>query len=89
LCGATDWKPRCNSTHIGYYVLSIDFLHREIGLAAEPQTAFFSYSRDDSEFALRLAEDLKAAGANVWLNQLEIEAGHLITHVPLQIEAQT
>lgn len=39
------------------------------------QTAFFSYSRDDSEFALRLAADLKAAGANVWLDQLDIEPG--------------
>ena len=38
-------------------------------------TAFFSYSRDDSEFVLRLAEDLKAAGANVWLDQLDIEPG--------------
>ena len=44
-------------------------------MAAEPQTAFFSYSRDDSEFALRLAEDLKAAGANVWLDQLDIAPG--------------
>src|SRR5271167_3881501 len=55
--------------------LSIGFLHREIGLATEAQTAFFSYSRDDSEFALRLAEDLKAAGANVWLDQLDIAPG--------------
>jgi TPR repeat protein len=38
-------------------------------------TAFFSYSRDDSEFALRLAADLKAAGADVWLDQLDIEPG--------------
>ena len=38
-------------------------------------TAFFSYSRDDSEFALRLAEDLKSAGASVWLDQLDIKAG--------------
>ena len=44
-------------------------------MAAEPQTAFFSYSRHDSEFALRLAEDLKAAGANVWLDQLDIAPG--------------
>ena len=44
-------------------------------MATEPQTAFFSYSRDDSEFALRLAEDLKAAGANVWLDQLDIAPG--------------
>jgi TIR domain len=44
-------------------------------LATEAQTAFFSYSRDDSEFALRLAADLKAAGANVWLDQLDIAPG--------------
>jgi photosystem II stability/assembly factor-like uncharacterized protein len=37
--------------------------------------AFFSYCREDSEFALRLAEDLKAAGANVWMDQLDIEPG--------------
>jgi hypothetical protein len=38
-------------------------------------SAFFSYSRADSEFALQLAEDLKAAGANVWMDQLDIEPG--------------
>jgi peptidyl-prolyl cis-trans isomerase A (cyclophilin A) len=37
--------------------------------------AFFSYSRIDSEFALRLGEDLRAAGLNVWVDQLDIEAG--------------
>jgi hypothetical protein len=37
--------------------------------------AFVSYSRADSEFALRLTGDLKAAGANVWLDQLDIEPG--------------
>ena len=37
--------------------------------------AFFSYCREDSEFALRLAEDLKAAGANVWMDQLDIAPG--------------
>ncbi len=41
----------------------------------EPQTAFISYSREDSEFALKLAEDLKAAGAAVWLDQLDIAPG--------------
>src|SRR6266852_3699466 len=30
--------------------------------------AFFSYSRQDSEFALKLAKDLRAAGAAVWLD---------------------
>ena len=37
--------------------------------------AFFSYSRQNTEFALRLAEDLKAAGADVWLDQLDIAPG--------------
>jgi photosystem II stability/assembly factor-like uncharacterized protein len=44
-------------------------------LAAEAQTAFISYSREDSELALKLAEDLKAAGAAVWLDQLDIAPG--------------
>src|ERR1700722_13504734 len=45
-------------------------------LSEEPiPAAFISYSREDSEFALRLAEDLKAAGASVWLDQLDIEPG--------------
>jgi hypothetical protein len=38
-------------------------------------TAFFSYSRDDSGFVVRLAGDLKAVGANVWLDQLDIIPG--------------
>ncbi len=37
--------------------------------------AFFSYSREDSDFALKLAGDLKDAGANVWLDQLDIQPG--------------
>ncbi|MBZ5657523.1 MAG: toll/interleukin-1 receptor domain-containing protein [Acidobacteriia bacterium] len=36
---------------------------------------FFSYSRKDSEFAARLARDLKAAGADVWFDQIDIEPG--------------
>ena len=47
----------------------------ETRLATDAPTAFFSYSREDSEFALRLAEDLKAAGAVVWIDQLDIEPG--------------
>ena len=65
----------CNSAHFGYYVLSISFRYRESGLATELQAAFFSYSRDDSKFALRLAADLKAAGASVWLDQLDLVGG--------------
>jgi photosystem II stability/assembly factor-like uncharacterized protein len=37
--------------------------------------AFLSYSREDSDFALRLAGDLKAADANVWLDRLDIVPG--------------
>jgi hypothetical protein len=40
-----------------------------------PGTAFLSYCRADSTFALRLAEDLKAAGADVWIDQLDIPPG--------------
>ncbi len=40
-----------------------------------PTAAFISYSREDSEFALRLAQDLRAAGANVWIDQLDIHPG--------------
>ena len=42
-------------------------------MGADTPSAFFSYSREDAQFALRLAEDLKAAGANVWMDQLDIE----------------
>jgi hypothetical protein len=41
-----------------------------------PAADFVSYSRDDSDFARQLARDLKAAGARVWLDQLDIPAGH-------------
>ena len=44
-------------------------------MAIAPPTAFFSYSREDSSFALRLAEDLKHAGVAVWMDQLDIEPG--------------
>ena len=37
--------------------------------------AFISYSRSDSEFAMRLAGDLKAAEAKVWLDKLDISPG--------------
>jgi hypothetical protein len=40
-----------------------------------PGGAFLSYCRTDSAFALRLAEDLKASGADVWIDQLDIPPG--------------
>jgi sulfatase modifying factor 1 len=36
---------------------------------------FISYSRVNSDFALHLAKDLKAAGLDVWLDQLDIPTG--------------
>ncbi len=44
---------------------------------------FFSYSRSDSVFVLKLASDLRNAGANVWLDQLDIPPG---THWDKEIE---
>lgn len=38
-------------------------------------TTFFSYSRSDSAFVLELAKDLRIAGINIWLDQLDIPAG--------------
>ena len=44
-------------------------------LAPDIPAIFVSYCRSDSEFALRLVQDLKAAGVNVWLDQLDIAPG--------------
>jgi hypothetical protein len=44
-------------------------------VSTSPAAAFISYSREDSEFALRVARDLKAAGASIWLDQLDIKPG--------------
>jgi len=41
----------------------------------EKQTLFFSYARSDTEFALRLAKDLREAGAELWIDQLDIAVG--------------
>lgn len=36
---------------------------------------FFSYARNDTDFVLKLAKELRAAGANLWLDQLDIVGG--------------
>jgi len=41
----------------------------------DPATAFVSYSREDSKFVLRLARDLKAPSAKVWMDTLDIRSG--------------
>ncbi|MGH7791566.1 MAG: toll/interleukin-1 receptor domain-containing protein, partial [Thermodesulfobacteriota bacterium] len=42
---------------------------------AEAKKVFFSYSRDDAEFVLKLATDLRSAGVDLWIDQLDIPAG--------------
>jgi formylglycine-generating enzyme required for sulfatase activity len=37
---------------------------------------FISYARADSEFALRLARDLRSKGVNIWVDQLDIPPGN-------------
>ncbi len=44
-------------------------------MTQETHSAFFSYSREDSEFVLKLAKHLKVAGAAAWLDQLDIRPG--------------
>jgi hypothetical protein len=44
-------------------------------MPAEMPRVFFSYARADAEFVLKLAKDLRSAGANLWIDQLDIPAG--------------
>lgn len=41
----------------------------------DSSTAFVSYSREDLDFVLRLTKDLKAKGAKVWMDKLDLRAG--------------
>ena len=43
-------------------------------MAVSPK-AFVSYSRADADFVLRLCQDLRAAGASIWLDKLDIHPG--------------
>jgi hypothetical protein len=36
---------------------------------------FFSYARSDSKFVLKLAEDMRSAGVDLWIDQLDIPTG--------------
>ena len=40
-----------------------------------PKSAFLSYARKDTQFALRLLYDLRAGGADLWIDQLDIKLG--------------
>ena len=41
----------------------------------ESGKTFFSYSRDDSDFVKKLADDLRANGVDIWLDQDDIPVG--------------
>jgi TIR domain len=45
------------------------------GTMVDPAKAFVSYSRADTDFVLRLCQDLRTAGASIWLDQLDIHPG--------------
>ncbi len=41
------------------------------------QKVFISYAHGDQSFAKKLAEDVRAAGASIWMDQLDIQTGEL------------
>ncbi len=49
--------------------------NQSILILLETLQYFFSYSRKDSDFVIKLAADLKKAGVNVWVDQLDILPG--------------
>src|SRR5262245_35639256 len=44
-------------------------------MANESIRFFFSYAREDSGFVIKLAQELRKAGASLWLDQLDILGG--------------
>ncbi|HKH45909.1 MAG TPA: TIR domain-containing protein [Thermoanaerobaculia bacterium] len=44
-------------------------------MATESPRFFFSYVREDSVFVLKLARELRNAGANLWMDRLDIRGG--------------
>ena len=62
-------------------------------MAKPSALAFVSYSRTDFDFAHRLVQDLKAHGASVWLDKMDIIAGerwdsaveHALTNAPVML----
>jgi TIR domain len=44
-------------------------------MSNKTSSIFLSYARADNEFALKLAQDLRAAGTSLWVDQFDIEPG--------------
>src|SRR5215218_4326200 len=47
----------------------------ELSPKMAPERVFVSYSRDDDAAVLKLVQDLRSAGVNVWLDQTDIPSG--------------
>jgi formylglycine-generating enzyme required for sulfatase activity len=47
----------------------------EKSMDAKQSLLFFSYAHAEAEFALKLAKSLRSAGANLWIDQLDIQPG--------------
>lgn len=64
---------------VGSWLLSLQSCVRmwpwSTALPNDPSAAFVSYSREDLDFVLRLTKDLKAKGAKVWMDKLDIRPG--------------
>ena len=41
-------------------------------MSSQEAKIFISYSRADSDFALKLGKDLRSSGANIWIDQLDV-----------------
>ena len=44
-------------------------------MSIDPSTAFVSYSREDLDFVVRLAKDVKEKGARLWVDKVDIRPG--------------
>jgi hypothetical protein len=53
----------------------VDGLILEISMEPQGSKVFFSYARADSEFVLKLAEKMRSAGVDLWIDQLDIPTG--------------
>jgi Tol biopolymer transport system component len=56
-------------------MVETNFTESGVCMPNQAHDTFVSYAREDGQFALRLAKDLKAAKALVWLDQLDIKPG--------------
>jgi len=79
MAAATVGEPLVSRNKVGAFILCKNDAMSPGGMAVDQRattpTAFVSYAREDSVFSLKLGNDLKRAGANVWIDQIDIEPG--------------